>query len=624
MPSIINTNIQSLNAQRNLNSSGGALATSLQRLSSGMRINSAKDDAAGLAISDRMTTQIRGLNQASRNANDAISLSQTAEGALSSVGDNLQRIRELAVQAANASNSSVDRIALNNEATQLVAEIQRVATSANFNGVNLLDGTFTAQIFQVGANAGQAISIDSIASAQVTALGVGASSSFLTTLTGGAANGNGLSAGDLSINGLSIPATSSDGVSAYDSRGSGIAIAAAINAAGVGVTATVRPTILAGTTVTGTTAIADKDLLINGVSLGAIATATTTTERGAQMASAINAKTTLTGVTATFNTTTGAVTLSAQDGRNIAISTTSSTLTGMSNTGLAYGANTTSNLTIANKVASGTTSSAISSTGALVAGQFFINGYDVGKSYVDLVASNTITTAGAASFTVQNSNVVTAINALTSMTGVTATVVNNTSYTLTSSNGMPIEEKVAGGAVSSGTAYASFTAQTGLTITQGSSGLNQYVTRTLQGAVNLTTTSSNGLTVASVSGTAAAATGLTVGYKAPTLTAASGVSAVDLTTATGATTALTVVDAALASINSSRAALGAYQNRFVAVIANLAINAENLTASRSRITDTDFAAETAALSRAQILQQAGTAMLAQANSLPNTVLQLLK
>src|ERR1044072_7383807 len=171
MPQVINTNLMSLNAQRNLSTSGGALATALQRLSSGLRINSAKDDAAGLAIAERFTTQIRGLNQASRNANDAISLAQTAEGALGSIGDNLQRIRELAVQSANATNSASDRAALQSEASQLVAEVQRVGTQTSFNGIKLLDGSFAGQNFQVGANAGQTISMSNIVDARTTSLG---------------------------------------------------------------------------------------------------------------------------------------------------------------------------------------------------------------------------------------------------------------------------------------------------------------------------------------------------------------------------------------------------------------------------------------------------------------------
>ncbi|HEY1043004.1 MAG TPA: flagellin, partial [Telluria sp.] len=150
--SVINTNISSLNAQRNLSGSQSTLATSLQRLSTGLRINSAKDDAAGMAISERMTSQIRGNDQAARNANDGISLAQTAEGDLAQIGTNLQRIRELAVQASNASNSASDRAALNQEASALISEIDRVANNSSFNGNKLLDGSFTSQSFQVGAN----------------------------------------------------------------------------------------------------------------------------------------------------------------------------------------------------------------------------------------------------------------------------------------------------------------------------------------------------------------------------------------------------------------------------------------------------------------------------------------
>src|SRR5437773_2499342 len=167
----INTNLISLNAQRSSGKVQDSLSTSMARLSSGLRINSAKDDAAGLAISERMSTQIRGLNQAARNANDAISLAQTAEGALGSVGDNLQRIRELAVQSANATNSSSDRAALQSEASQLISEVQRVGSQTDFNGIKLLDGSFTSQAFQVGANAGQTISISSILDARTSSLG---------------------------------------------------------------------------------------------------------------------------------------------------------------------------------------------------------------------------------------------------------------------------------------------------------------------------------------------------------------------------------------------------------------------------------------------------------------------
>ncbi len=171
MPSVINTNIPSLNTQRNLNSSQAALATSIQRLSTGLRVNSAKDDAAGLAIAERMSTQVRGLNVAARNANDGVSLAQTAEGSLGKVGDMLQRMRELAVQSANATNSQTDRDALNAEVTQLKEEIGRVADTTNFNGTKLLDGSFTAQNFQVGANAGETIQLSAIVDARLAGLG---------------------------------------------------------------------------------------------------------------------------------------------------------------------------------------------------------------------------------------------------------------------------------------------------------------------------------------------------------------------------------------------------------------------------------------------------------------------
>ncbi|MGZ9006105.1 MAG: flagellin N-terminal helical domain-containing protein, partial [Burkholderiales bacterium] len=171
MPQFINTNVASLNAQRNMNTSQNALGVSLQRMSSGLRINSAKDDSAGLAISERMTAQIRGLNQAARNANDGISLAQTAEGAMAEIGNNLQRLRELAVQSANATNSLSDRASLDAEATQLISEITRVASQTAFNGTVLLDGSFTSQAFQVGANANQTISVNSIADSRATGLG---------------------------------------------------------------------------------------------------------------------------------------------------------------------------------------------------------------------------------------------------------------------------------------------------------------------------------------------------------------------------------------------------------------------------------------------------------------------
>ena len=262
----INTNIASLTAQYNTDKTQNDLSTAIQRLSSGLRINSAKDDAAGLAISDRMTAQINGLNQAARNANDGISLAQVADGALSSVSDNLQRMRELAVQSANATNSSSDRAALQQEVGQLAAEIDRVSTQTQFNGINLLDGSFTAQQFQVGANSGQTITVSSIASARASALGqsygVSAAGATLTSATGITG------AGQFTINGTDIYQGTAITGSAKD-------IAAAINSKAIsGVTATALATSAVGsTTATGGASAGAATLTINGIAIGLTLTA---------------------------------------------------------------------------------------------------------------------------------------------------------------------------------------------------------------------------------------------------------------------------------------------------------------------------------------------------------------
>jgi flagellin len=242
MPSIINTNLNSLNVQNNMSKSQSSLQTSLTRLSSGLRINGASDDAAGLSISDRMTSQVRGFSQAARNANDAISLAQTAEGSLGAVGNNLQRIRELALQSANSTNSASDRKALNAEAQQLLSEVQRVATSTQFNGLNLLDGTFSSAQFQVGANANQTISV-SMAGATTNSLGsFGGAGKSLTQTTGGNAGLTATAwsnASTIAINGTTIGASVATTAAGF-TAGSAAAKAAAINAqtSVTGVTAT--------------------------------------------------------------------------------------------------------------------------------------------------------------------------------------------------------------------------------------------------------------------------------------------------------------------------------------------------------------------------------------------------
>ena len=508
---VLNTNISAVAAQNSLRTSGLGQTTAMERLSSGIRINSAKDDAAGLAISTRMTANVRGLAAAIRNANDGISLTQTAEGSLASIGDNLQRIRELAVQSANSTNNATDRAALHAEASQLVSEIDRIAANATFNGIKLLDGSYQDQNLQVGSGneANDRISI-SIASAKSSSLGVGGGSSYSTVVNGGASpaavGATALLSGALALNGYVVGAASTDGVSSTGSDSSGIAVAAAINAVSgqSGVMASVQKTVTAGTAVGATAAtgfgvtLAAGAVSINGVSIGAIDAATSAVGRAAQMAAAINAKSGQTGVIAEFSTSDGAVKLTATDGRNIAIDVKS-------------------------------TATAISS------------------------------------------------------------------------------------------------AMTGLSHTVGSTS-GAAVTTVTRSSVKLSSSNATGITVEGLTAAGMVAAGLTgvSSYTAATATAGAGVSTVDLTTATGSQTALSTLDKAINTITDARASMGAYQNRLNASIANLETSSMNLQASRSRILDTDYAKETTNLAKSQIIQQAATAMLAQANQSAQSVLSLLK
>jgi flagellin len=468
MASTINTNLNSLTAQRNSSKSQNDLSTAINRLSSGLRINSAKDDAAGLAISERFTSQIRGLNQAARNANDGISLAQTAEGALGSIGSNLQRMRELAVQSANATNSTSDRAALQQEVTQLASEIDRVATQTQFNGTSLIDGSFSAQQFQVGANAGQTISIASIASARGNSLGTFQGFSLANQAIGTASDT--AAAKSITVGGV----TTSLGSIANDAK----AIAAAVNSSNVtGLSATANATTVAGATGGTAGTAANSVFTVNGIAI-TVAGTTSVSANQANVVAAFNAQSSVTGVVA--KDTGSGVSLTAADGRNVTLA---------------------------------------------------------------------LTTAGGGA--------------------------DEASFGL------------AAAATTGGTVNLSYKAPTG---TSGS--------LTFTGAFN------PGAQAIAATGTA--------------------VNAIDISTAAGANSALDALDAALTSVNSSRATLGAIQNRFSSTIENLQTSGENLSASRSRIQDADFAAETANLSRAQVLQQAGTAMIAQANQLPSQVLSLLR
>ena len=479
MPQVINTNLASLQAQRALSTSQSDVTTSLQRLSSGLRINGAKDDAAGLAISERFNAQIKGLNQAARNANDATSLAQTAEGALSEVTANLQRMRELAVQSSNATNSTSDRTALQTEVTQLMAEIDRVSNQTSFNGIKLLNGSFSAQAFQVGANAAETVSIASIASSRTTDLGTFNGYQAFDQTIGTASDT--AEARSVKIAGV----TTSLGTIANDAK----AIAAALNASGLGFSASADATTIAGATGGAATDTDTDTITLNGVAISVTGTSTVAGNRTAAV-TAINAVSATTGVTAVDD---GAkVNLTAADGRNI----TGSFTAGTGNAAASYG----------------------------------------------------LTLSGSA-------------------VGATIDITLQTSSTGTVEIGG--KDGGAGGAIFNATLDA-------------------------------------------------------VGGPQAIGTVGAALSTRDVTTVANAQLMITSVDAALNSVNSSRAELGAIQNRFDSIVSALQTSSENQSAARSRIVDADFAAETAALTRGQILQQAGIAVLAQANAAPQNVLALLQ
>ena len=677
MAQVINTNIASMNAQRNLESSGSTLQTSLQRLSSGLRINSAKDDSAGLSISERMGAQIRGLNQAARNANDGISLAQTAEGAISSMADNLQRLRELAIQASNATNSATDRASIQSEVAQLVLEIDRVSTVTEFNSMKLLDGSFRGQSFQVGANAGQTIEMN-ISSARSSSLGSSDSAAVSTTGKGAA-----LAAGDLLLNGISVNTSlaSSDTASYSNAAYSGIAKAAAINAVSsqTGVTATVDATVAVAGAAMSAVNLSQGTITINGIAVAVTTGITTTATRAAVMA-AVNLVSDRTGVAATDtgSDSTG-VKLTAADGRNITVSLTTvlSTNVGIAETTTYAGVTMTSSKdiaistigTIANaglitgtyktQVATANSIASGSST-ALAGGDVKINGTIVGSSSV-----LSYDTASYASGTASAKAKAAAINAVSSQTGVTAssrTDVASVAMTAAASSGVITINGVASSEVSLGTASAdtnraaivaainAMSQRTGVTATDlGGTAAGKGISLTavdgrnivvLNSVLSSNTGLADGTTYGTVSltsnkaftieqGTSATANAVYTNLGINTGTYGSGrtgqsISSIDVSTTAGANTAVIAIDNAINSLNNSRANLGSILNRFSSTVSNLGIATENMSAAQSRIRDTDFAKETAKLSRGQILQQAGVAMLAQANSIPNTILALLK
>jgi flagellin len=614
MPQVINTNVASLNAQRNLTTSQGQLATALQRLSSGLRINSARDDAAGLAISERFTTQIRGLNQAVRNANDGISLAQTAEGALGETGNALQRIRELAIQSANSTNSASDRAALNAEAAQLLQEIQRNGLTTQFNGQNILDGTFSSAQFQVGANANQTISFG-IQGATTNLLGAFQATS--TVVTANAFDGAGFT-----INGVEVgvsAATSAAGVTADSATAKATAINSKTNLTGVSASAA---SSVQGAAPTARSSLANGALLINGIAIGAIARDASAVTQGRNAATAINAVTNQTGVTAVADASTGALSLTTSDGRNIALTSSPATGAGataiFNATGLdvSAGANPTGNDTFTLQVGGAFDIVAPVAAGSLTEGDSFVLD---GLTYefttdATVTTGNVAVTVGGADTAAQVATALnTAINAQYTLgnTSVNSTVATDT-LTLVNrklgANGTLAGFSEAGVIGGGGAGALVQGAETAGTNAADGNGITTRGTLTLSSASNFT-----------LGGADLAYGGLATA--APALTR---LDTVNIATVAGANAAIAVLDGALSQVTSIRADLGAVQNRFSSTVANLTTTSENLSAARSRILDADFAAETASLTRAQILQQAGTAILAQANAIPQNVLSLLR
>jgi flagellin len=584
MSLVINTNVASLNSQRQLMQSGTALDQATERLSSGNRINSAKDDAAGLAIANRMTSQTRGLDQAIRNANDGVSMIQTAEGALQETTNILQRMRELAVQSANGIYSDSDRATLNAEVAQLVEEMDRISTSTSFNGQKLLDGTLGKVDLQVGAEANQVISVEVGAMDSKTLGGMSTGDVI------GAEASGGLQAALAVLDGTADQGMTINGQNVGDLSGtSNLAEALSIinsNIAGVEASAFTEMTataegdgVLRGDDVV-TLTLTDPDGHSQTFEIG-------NTGSMSELVDKINAKT---GgqIKAEVNDN-GRLVLSNAEGGTISVEETATATAGSSLSALGIDAENASPATqeaqlvftitdsnVSNvDIAFGedVTAAQINAIGVNARSGGDITGVDIGDTETDLAEGDIVingvavgAVAGDATAATYYENLTTAINAVSSQTGVVASM-DGDALVLNSVDGK--EMSIA-----------------------------------LSGAADNTTT------------------GLLATNDAATL--GNSIADLDISTQAGAQRAIDTIDRALTAINDTRADLGAVNNRLDFTVSNLANVSEKTSAARSRIMDADFAAETANLSRAQVLQQAASAMLAQANARPQQVLQLLQ
>jgi flagellin len=718
--SVINTNVKALAAQGSLSNVNKAMGTTMERLSTGLRINSAADDAAGLAITNRMTSQIRGYAVAIRNSNDGISMAQTAEGAMGQVTGMLQRMRELSVQAANGAMSDADRGNIQQEVSQLKAQIDDVAVKTNHNNINLLDGSAGKIVLQTGTNAGDTMTIG-FGSVKTKDIGLGSraalsSAGGLTTGTADSANAA-LKDGSLTLNGVAVGASlaGSDKLSYGDFKAaSAIAKAAAINAVAdkSGVFATVGKTTVAGNVMTDATAATVGGLNINGVETADFYMSGNKEIDRATVMGAINDIADRTGVRAinTHDDNQG-ISLVAADGRNITLAFGANDATAdMAAMGLgaegtyvgSYDLNTKdgSSITVGSTLANvqqgqqvsglsfGTyaadkaqvvTTGRVNSdavpddttAGVLKGNTLVINGVGIAAaigsddtaSYENLDTTLDVSSTKAASAIA----IAAAINKSTSMTGVTATaepnVLSGTGFTAGVVTSIELN-----GVTIDATMDASSTREDALSLLNAHSGETGVVAEAYGDGVKLTAADGRNISISVIGAGGADALGLTgvdvgsattVGvthYASVKLTSdkaftvdsgsegdqsnfkalgftqgtfggsADGVKVaeVDVSTMAGATTAIKAIDAAIQTMGEEQAKAGAYQNRLDAVVSNLTESTQNMSASRSRILDTDYATETTNLARSQIISQAATAMLAQANQSSQSVLSLLK
>ena len=704
----INTNLNALFAQAADTTASKSQSLAMQRLSTGLRINSAKDDAAGLAISNRMTSTIKGLSMAIRNANDGINMAQTADGALSQTTSILQRMRELAVQASNASNSADNRASMQQEVSQLKTQIDQIAKTTNFNDINLLDGSATKLDLQIGANQGQTMTMN-FDSAQTKDIGVGS----IATLTSNASSTvSKMVSGDLTINGVQVGASlaTSDNVSyettSGDRASSAIAKAAAINAVSAqsGVTATVNATSVNGSTMT--VVASTGTITINGVTTASFATSGTDAGISRQtVVGAINNISSQTGVTAidTGDMIHG-VQLFAKDGRNITLSTTLSTnATGLANSTAAtytgtytlasatnspitlgsgignnvansgltigtYAANTSQVVTTTRATAA--IAPATGTTGLLDGSSLKLNGVVIGAALASDDMSSDTSSAGSTK-AASAIAIAAAINKSTGLTGVSAVAQANTivgttfgaaTFTAIKLNGVTINSNNMTNYTRADVANLvnRYTGQTGVSAADNGKGITYTAAdgRNIEMAVVATTSTAAktiGLNANVVVGATATTTSAVTTYAQVALqssnqfTVQSGTSGdanlnklgftvgtfggsnaglkikdIDISTQAGAQSALNSIDAAIKTVSANQSRAGAFLNRLDAVVSNLTTQNTNMTASRSSILDTDYSTETTNLAKSQIISQAATAMLAQANQSAQSVLSLLK